>query len=80
MQAARGAVKYEPHPIWGDKVLVPVEVEGLSRERLLELNPFSYHSVEEMKKLLQAQIKVSKFNLQKQCKGLPEFILKAMDF
>ncbi len=79
-QAARGTVEYEPHPIWGEKVLVPIKVEGISRERLKELNPFTYRSKEEMEKLLRAQIKTSKFFLNKQCPGLPEEIYKAMDF
>lgn len=80
MQASRGAVKYEPHPIWGKKVLVPVEVEGLSEERLKELNPFTYRSMGEMKEFLNALIFTSKFNLDKQCPGLPDFIYNAMDF
>ncbi|MFH0771797.1 MAG: phosphoenolpyruvate carboxykinase (ATP) [Candidatus Omnitrophota bacterium] len=79
-QAARGAVKYEPHPIWGRKVLVPVEVDGLSKERLAELNPFHYRSAAEMKRLLSAQIVTSKFYLDKQCPGLPKNIYNAMDF
>jgi len=79
-QAARGAVKYEPHPIWGDKVLVPVEVPGLSKERLAELNPFTYRSIDEMKKALRAQIEMSKYHLSVQCPGLSSEILSAMDF
>ncbi|MFH1778649.1 MAG: phosphoenolpyruvate carboxykinase (ATP) [Candidatus Omnitrophota bacterium] len=79
-QAARGAVKYEPHPIWGDKVLAPVEVEGLSKERLRELNPSHYHIVTEMKRLLKAQVITSKFYLEQQCPGLPKHIYTAMDF
>jgi len=39
IQAMRGAVEYEPHPIWGDKVLVPVRVEGIAEEQLKELTP-----------------------------------------
>lgn len=79
-QAARDAVKYETHPIWGGKVLVPVEVEGLSKERLTELNPFHYRSAAEMKRLLKAQILISKFYLEQQCPGLPKNIFNAMDF
>ncbi len=79
-QVARGAVEYEPHPIWGEKVLVPVRVEGLSDERLRELNPFSYHSMEEMRRLLKTQIATSKFHLDRQCPGLPDYIYNAMDF
>lgn len=79
-QAARGAVKYESHPLWGNKVMVPAEVEGLSRERLEELNPFHYRSSSEMKRLLKAQILVSKFYLDGQCPGLAKNIYNAMDF
>jgi len=79
-QAARGAVKYEPHPIWGDKVLVPVEVPGISKKRLAELNPFTYRSMDEMRKALRAQIEVSKYQLSLQCSGLLPEILSAMDF
>jgi phosphoenolpyruvate carboxykinase (ATP) len=79
-QAARGEVEYEPHSVWGGKVLVPKNIPGISKERLRELNPFSYNSLDEMKALLKAQIQVSKFFLSKQCPGLPDYILKAMDF
>ena len=78
-QTVRGAVKYKPHPIWGDKVSVPIEVEGLTKDRLDELNPFTYRSTEEMKKLLRAQCELSKYYLGIQCPGLPDVILKAMD-
>ncbi len=80
IQAMRGAVKYEPHPIWGDKVLAPVEVEGLSKQRLAELNPFTYRSYEEMEALLQAQILLSKSMLARQCAGVSREIYYAMDF
>ena len=80
LQAARGAVEYEPHPIWGEKVLVPVEVEGLSEERLKQLKPISHLSMIEFKRLLRAQIKLSKYHLDKQCPGLPPEIYNAMDF
>jgi len=79
-QAARGAVRYEPHPIWGEKVLVPVEVPGISKARIRKLNPFNYRSEQEMRELLQAQIRVSKYHLTHQCAGLPEEIRDAMDF
>jgi len=52
LQAARDAVEYEPHPVWGEKVLVPVEVEGLSEERLKQLQPTTYLSMSEFRKLL----------------------------
>lgn len=80
LQAARGAVRYEPHPIWGENVLVPAEIEGLSRERVKALSPFSYHSVGEMRKLLRAQIVMSKHFLDVQCTGLDRGIYNAMDF
>lgn len=80
LQAARGAVEYEPHPIWGDKVLVPVKVEGIDERRLRELMPTSYLSMNEMKRLLKAQIKLSKYHLDRQCPGLPPEIYNAMDF
>ena len=79
-QAARGAVSYEPHPVWGSKVLVPTRVPGLSDQRLSELNPFSYHSVEQMRKMLGQQVEQSKFHLSIQAPGLPEAVLSAMDF
>ncbi|MHC1586519.1 MAG: phosphoenolpyruvate carboxykinase (ATP) [Candidatus Hecatellaceae archaeon] len=80
LQAVRGAVEYEPHPVWGGKVLVPVRVEGLSEERLKQLNPLSYISLGEMKRLLKAQIELSKYYLDRQCPGLPPEIYDAMDF
>jgi len=80
LQAARGAVKYEPHPIWGNKVLVPIEVPGLPKERLKALDPFTYHSIEEMRRLLRSQNIVSKFNLDQQCPALPDYIYNSMDF
>jgi phosphoenolpyruvate carboxykinase (ATP) len=80
LQAARRAVEYEPHPIWREKVLVPIKVEGIREERLKELNPFTYRSINEMKRLLNAQIQLSKFYLDKQCPGLPAIIYNAMDF
>ena len=79
LQASRGAVKYEHHPIWGDKVHVPVNVEGISCERIRQLDPFTYHSTEEMKCLIQAQIVKSKHYLNLQAPGLPEHIFNAMD-
>ncbi len=79
-QAAREDVEYESHPVWGDKVLVPKNVPGISKERLKELNPFTYHSMEEMKRFLRSQIKISKYFLSQQCPGLPDNIFNAMDF
>lgn len=80
LQAARGAVRYKPHPIWGEKVLVPVEVEGLPKERLRELSPTSHLPMDEIKRLLKAQILASKYYLGQQCPGLPDHIRNAMDF
>jgi len=78
-QAARGEIKYESHPLWGDKVLIPKNIPGVSPERLKELNPFNYHSKDEVKKLLDSQIKISKTFLSQQCPGLPAEIFNAMD-
>ena len=80
LQAVRGAVKYEAHPVWGEKVLVPAEVPGISQKRLRELDPTSYVSMEEFKRLLKAQIEESKYWLDKNCPGLPKEIYNAMDF
>lgn len=79
LQAARKAVEYEPHPIWGKKVFVPVEIEGFSKERLEQLNPFTYRGMEEMCKLLRAQIIKSKYYLDLQCPGLPKVIYNSME-
>lgn len=80
IQAARGAVDYGPHPFWGDKVLVPTHVGGLSPERLKQLDPFTYRSAEEMEALLRQQIVLSKHYLKIQCPRLNKRILDAMNF
>jgi len=80
LQAARGAVKYKPHPVWGEKVLVPADVPGLSQERLRELDPTTHLPREEFEALLKAQIEESKYWLEKNCPGLPPHIMNAMDF
>ena len=80
LQAVRGAVEYKPHPIWGEKVLVPVKVEGLPDKRLKELDPFTYLPANEIRKLLKAQIEMSKYYLNQQCPNLPKEIYQAMDF
>jgi hypothetical protein len=80
IQATRGAVDYQPHPLWGDSVLVPTAVEGLSQERLQELNPFMYRTAEEMEALLRQQIAQSKYYLKAQCARLNKQIVNAMDF
>jgi len=79
-QAARGAANYEPHPIWKDKVLAPTHIDGLQDDALKKYDPFTYRTMEEMKKLLRAQIALSRHNLAIQCSGLPVEILNAMDF
>jgi len=79
-QASRGEVEYGDHPIWGGKVLIPKNVPGISKERLRELNPFSYHSSEEMRRFLKSQIEVSKYFLLRQCPGLAENIFNSMGF
>jgi len=80
LQAVRGAVRYKPHPVWGEKVLVPVEVPGIGEERLKQLDPTSYLDMSEFRRLLRAQIEVSKYWLDKNCPGLPREIYEAMDF
>ncbi|MDK2464822.1 MAG: phosphoenolpyruvate carboxykinase, partial [Candidatus Korarchaeota archaeon] len=69
-----------PHPVWGEKVLVPEEVPGISEERLRQLDPTTYLDMSEFKKLLRAQIEVSKYYLDQNCPGLPREIYEAMDF
>ncbi len=80
IQAARGAVEWEPHPIWGEKVLVPIAVPGISAQRLRELNPFTYRSLAEMERLLRAQITLGKYYNDLQCPGIDPDIYTAMDF
>jgi len=80
LQAVRGAVKYKPHPVWGEKVLIPTEVPGISQDRLKRLDPTTYVSMEEFKRLLKAQIEESKYWLDKNCPNLPMEIYNAMDF
>ena len=80
LQAVRGAVKYRPHPVWGERMLVPAEVPGIPADRLKQLDPTTYLSMEEFKRLLKAQVEVSKYWLDKNCPGLPDEIYHAMDF
>ncbi len=80
LQAVRGAVEYEPHPVWGSKVLVPKKVPGIPDERLRRLKPTTYLSMEEFKALLKAQIEESKYWLNINCPGLPKEIRNSMDF
>jgi phosphoenolpyruvate carboxykinase (ATP) len=80
LQAARGAVKYKPHPIWGEKVLVPDEVEGLPKSRLAELDPFTYRSRDEMIALLKMQVEATEEVFRKFIPGLDDSIFKAMRF
>ena len=83
LQAIRGAVEWEPHPVWGEKVLIPKNVPGISKKRLEELKPTTYLSMEEFRALLRAQIEESKYWLDRNCPGLKEKapeIYYAMDF
>lgn len=80
LQAVRGAVEYEPHPVWGERVLVPKNVPGISEDRLKQLKPTTYLSMEEFRALLKAQIEESKYWLDKNCPNLPKKIRNAMDF
>jgi len=80
LQTSRGAVKWRPHPVWGEKVLVPAEVPGISPERLAELDPVTHVGLEEFKRLLKAQVEESKYWLDINCPGLPDEIKNAMDF
>jgi len=80
LQAERGAVEWAPHPVWGEKVLIPKSVPGIRDERLKLLNPLSYISMEEFKALLKAQMEESKYTLQKLGLRLPPEIINAMDF
>lgn len=79
LQEARGLVKYGPHPLWGEKVMCPVEIPGLSHERIKELNPFTYRTLDEMKFLLNAQIDQTKKVFQKKIPELKPEIFNAMD-
>ncbi len=79
IQAVRGAVEYAPHPLWGEKVLVPTHVPGITRERLAQFNPFTYRTNQEMEALLEAQVSLSKYYLNQQCPGLAREIYYAMD-
>ena len=54
--------------------MVPVNVPGLSKKRLNELDPFNYRDLDEMKKLLRSQISSSKLALDVQSPGLPSEI------
>lgn len=80
LQATRGAVEYKPHPVWGEKVLIPARVPGLSSGRLKQLDPTTYLSMDEFQALLRAQVEESKYYLDRNVPGLPEEIRNAMDF
>ncbi len=80
LQAARGAVRYEPHPFWGERVLVPVEVPGIPPERLRELNPFSHRSEDEMRKLTHQLIEQMEAVFAGQIPGLDPTIARAVRF
>ncbi|MGC9108461.1 MAG: phosphoenolpyruvate carboxykinase (ATP), partial [Infirmifilum sp.] len=74
------AVKWKPHPVWGEKVLVPAEVPGIPYERLKELDPTSYLSLDEFRELLKAQVEYSKLILSQLGLKLPPEVLHAMNF
>jgi phosphoenolpyruvate carboxykinase (ATP) len=80
LQEARGLVKWEPHPIWGRKVLHPVEVPGIKPERLKEFDPFNYRTEDEMRKLLEMQLVNVKSVFDREIPGLDKQIYSAMDF
>ncbi len=80
LQAARGVVRYRPHPVWGERALVPEEVPGLPADRLRELDPTSHLEEGEFRRLLRAQVEVSKYHLDRNCPGLPAEVYGAMDF
>jgi len=80
LQAERGAVEWAPHPVWGEKVLIPKRIPGISEERLKQLSPTSYLTMDEFKELLKAQLEESKYNLHKLGLKLPDEIMNAMDF
>ncbi|MEM0017080.1 MAG: phosphoenolpyruvate carboxykinase (ATP) [Candidatus Korarchaeum sp.] len=79
LQSSRGAVEYEPHPFWGERVLVPKSVAGLDGRRLKELSPTNYYSMSEFEELLRAEIEESKAWLRMNCPGLPDEIVNSMD-
>jgi len=79
LQAVRGAVKYKPHPIYPDKILIPVEVPGIDRDRLYKLMPTTYLTRKEFKKLIEAQVKESKYWLKRNTPNLPREIMEAAD-
>ena len=79
LQEARGLVKYNPHPLWGEKVLCPVEVPGISQERIKELSPFTFRTMDEMRKLLKAQITQTKKVFDQQIPGLRPEIYHAIE-
>ncbi len=83
LQATRGAIEWMPHPVWGEKVLIPKRIPGLTERRLRELYPTTYLSKEEFRALLKAQVEESKYWLDINCPGLKEEapeIYYAMDF
>lgn len=80
LQATRGVIEYEPHPIWGEKVLIPKRIPELSEERSKQLSPTTYLTKDEFKALLYAQIEESKYWLKRNCPNLPSKIYNAMDF
>lgn len=80
LQATRGAVKYKPHPFWGEKILVPVEVPGIPKERLAQLDPFNHRSEDEMRRLTYQLIERTEEVFAKEIPGLDKKIAYAMRF
>jgi phosphoenolpyruvate carboxykinase (ATP) len=80
LQAARGLVEWGPHPIWGEKVLCPLEVPGIPDARLKEFDPFHYRTRDEMVELLKIQLSHIKAVFDKNIPGLDKSIRNAMDF
>jgi len=80
LQAARGAVKYQPHPLWGEKVLVPVEVPGIPKERLAQLNPFNHRSEDEMRRLTSQLVERVEAVFEEQIPGLDKRIARSYRF
>ena len=53
---------------------------GIAKERLRQLDPITYLSMEEFRALLKAQREVSKHVLREKGLQLPDEIMNAMDF
>ncbi len=80
IQAARDLVEYGPHPIWGDKVLVPLKVPCLDESTLSKFDPFAYRDMDEMLMMLTGQVNKIRKVFDTQVQGLRKEIYTAMDF